>query len=76
MNRERCEVLDKIRSPAGDCVTLTSYRDYVLRVLREDLTLDDVSALLRYFRCGVEELTDRIIMHKADWHTHAGRKGG
>ena len=58
--REHCTVLDKFNSPAGDCATLTSYREYVERMCRSDLTIDEVRDLLIWFHCGLDEVVDRI----------------
>ncbi len=56
-----CAALGRFRSPAGDCVTMTSYRQYVLRILREELTMDEIAELLGYFRCSIEEVTDKVV---------------
>jgi hypothetical protein len=56
--------LGKIKSPAGDCITLMAYREYVLRMLREDLTLDECRELLDWFHCRIEELCDKIVEAK------------
>lgn len=61
MNLPEPAALAKIRRPAGDCITVASYREYVERVLGDDLTCAEVRELLTWFRCGIEELTDRII---------------
>ncbi len=53
--------LTRIKSPAGDCVTLTSYQEYVCRMLREELTMDEVRDLLDHFHCRIEELVDKIL---------------
>jgi hypothetical protein len=64
MNPERIPSgWNKIRSPAGDCVTLTSYREYVCR------------ELLDYLHCGIDELVDKIVERNMVGKTTAKRKG-
>jgi regulator of sigma D len=76
MNPERIPSgWNKIRSPAGDCVTLTSYREYVCRMLREELTLDECRELLDYLHCGIDELVDKIVERNMVGKTTAKRKG-
>jgi hypothetical protein len=69
--------LDRINAPAGDCSTITVYQEYVCRMLREELTLDECRELLDWFHCGIEELVDKILAHKMVGRpTRAkGRKG-
>lgn len=72
---ETCPALDKIRSPAGDCITLRAYEEYVCRMLREELTMAEVGALLKHFHCRIEELVEKIIQTKmvGFWLTVKGR---
>ncbi|MCU0916903.1 MAG: hypothetical protein MUC88_20435 [Planctomycetes bacterium] len=62
--KQDCSPLAKINSPAGDCITLKAYQEYVCRMLREELTLDEIRELLTYYHCGVEELVDKIVAAK------------
>jgi hypothetical protein len=59
-----CAPLEKINSPAGDCITLKAYQEYVCRMLREELTMDEVRELLDWFHCRIEELVDKILEQK------------
>ena len=64
MSYERCEPLERINAPAGDCQTVTSYTEYVCRMLREDLTLEEIRRIMNPLPCPNEELVDRIIAVK------------
>ncbi len=56
-----CAALGRFRSPAGDSITMSSYREYVVRLLREELTIDEIAELLAYFRSSLEELPDKVV---------------
>jgi hypothetical protein len=64
MITEPCPAMEKIRSPVGDCITVKAYQEYVCRMLREELSFDDVRDLLGHFHCRIEELVDRILEQK------------
>jgi len=56
--------LGKIRSPAGDCQTVTSYQEYVCYQLREILSFDEMRELMDYWNCQCDQLVDKIMEHK------------
>lgn len=62
--KQDCLPLEKIKSPAGDCITLTAYREYVCGMLADQLTLDEYRELMTYFHCQCDELVDKIVETK------------